>query len=313
MPHSFGEDKFFSSAEDIPDAEKVGDLIGDPLDGGREALEIVHRPALTERMLENVNLLPDPQLQASIREAIKNAEPDIRVIEDCFARLVENKPSQEQLALFLGSWKKTHLKMNGIYGITIRLLVMADEKDDETEAAAKNGLVKAAYRNALTSFEDLGIGYGAETHEELYEDAALALLGDDSWQERKYARKEATEFGKWIFKTMVDDKLDLTLALMANLFSEIYNDAEYRLALETFEKIADFRNLDPESRERAVKYAQVHVGSEGGAEVEVAHLLSMHNAIQAYTTASEGTLDYSKAQALFEEYLRRLASAFAKM
>ncbi len=286
-------------------SKKPDDPLGDRPDSDQEA-EIAKRSPLAEKMLENARLLPDPQLQATLVEAVRNSEAAIRAIEACFGRLIEREPSHQELARFLGSWKSTHLKMLGIYGITRRLHRLARKANGD----AKDNLHKAADLTGATSDEDLGLDYSGETHADLYESAAQALLGDDSWKETGNVVPEAAAFGKWIFNTMVTGELDL--AMSANLFSEIYNDAEYRLALKALETIADYKGLDPETRRRALSYAQVHVAGEGEG-VEVEHLLSMYHAIKAYTTVSTSTLDYPKTQALFEEYLRRLAAAFEKM
>src|SRR6266496_2973981 len=146
-----------------------------------------------------ISLVPQQELREALRHAFLEEWEAVRVIENCFELLPEARLSRDLICTLLGSWKATHLKMLAIYGLSCRLHRMAAG----AEPPQRNALYVAAARNAETSYEDLGLDYDARTHTELYEEFAEALVGDDSWQLRKYRLPEAQQFSRWVYRNMV--------------------------------------------------------------------------------------------------------------
>ena len=235
---------------------------------------------------------------ATLKTSLVSRQDAIDKIERCFNLLPECLGPTEKLAVFLNSWKATHLKMLAIYGLSCRLQRLAMNAGPESENYAQ--LMLASAHNAATSYEDLGLDYAGETHAQLFNDFADVLLGDYPWSLEKYCVPEAQEFRGWIYQNMVVS--DIKTGLLTNVFSEIYNHAEFTIAFAAFSEYVDRQGLTSSEREKALKYLYVHVAEA----TEVDHLFLVLKALDAYCVVTKTSIDYVEARQLFEEYLSRI-------
>ena len=106
------------------------------------------------------NLVPDRRLREALGRSFSRAAASVEAIEGCFELLPAKRWSDEMLSTFFHSWKATHLKMLGIYGLSCRIQRLALTQTGE----AREQLWMAAARNAETSHEDLGLDYDGVTH-----------------------------------------------------------------------------------------------------------------------------------------------------
>ncbi len=264
------------------------------------------RKTINEYISELADLVWNRKLSQALKESIVSGQSSIDKIERCFSLLPECSWSSEQLAQFLNSWKATHLKMLAIYGLSCRLQRLA--MNVSPESVSHGQLMLASAHNAETSYEDLGLDYGGETHAQLFNDLARALLGDYPWSLEKYCIPEAREFGGWIYQKMVVS--DIKTGLLTNMFSEIYNHAEYSIALSAFSEYVDRHyNLTGSDREKALQYIYVHVAEE----TEVDHFLVVAKALNAYCAATESQIDYQQVRQIFEEYLNRVGKVMESL
>ncbi len=245
-----------------------------------------------------ISLVPQQELREALRHAFLEEWEAVRVIENCFELLPEARLSRDLICTLLGSWKATHLKMLAIYGLSCRLHRMAAG----AEPPQRNALYVAAARNAETSYEDLGLDYDARTHTELYEEFAEALVGDDSWQLRKYRLPEAQQFSRWVYRNMVVE--DIGDGLLTNMFSEIYNHGEYSMALPAFDTyLARHSDLSLSRRRSALAYIQAHVTDD----TEADHFMVVVEALDRYREATGRQFKRAQAEGVFRTYLQRLA------
>ncbi len=251
------------------------------------------------------DLVGDRELRFALQESVISEQNSLEKIENCFCLLPSWHWSSENLALFLNSWKATHLKMLAIYGLSCRLQRLAM---NEANSTIREQFMLASAYNAETSYEDLGLDYGGETHARLYHDFAEQLLGDFPWSLEQYCLPEAREFRGWIYENMVVS--DLAIGLLTNMFSEIYNHAEYNLALNAFSTFIDRHyTFSSDERETALKYIYAHVAEE----TEVDHFLVVVKALNAYCAATNTRIDYQQTRQLFQEYLHRIGQVMKSL
>jgi len=250
------------------------------------------------------DLVTDRRLRDALTRSFSRAEASVEEIERCFEFLPAKRWSDDLLAVFLHSWKSTHLKMLAIYGLSCRIQRLAMTSEGE----AREQLWIAAARNAETSYEDLGIDYDGVTHASLYDDMARSFVPSDAWQMESNGLPAALEFKRWVYERMVVD--DIPTGLLTNMFSEIYNHAEYSLALEAFTGYVDVHyHFTEAEKTRALCYIGAHVAGE----TELGHFLVVVEALDRYNRARGIEIDYERAEVLFTEYLERLGAAMREL
>jgi hypothetical protein len=248
----------------------------------------------------------DIRLKQAILNALNNREEALQTIEDCFQKIGSEKWTETSFKLIFNGWKETHLKMLAIYGLSCRMQRMALETND---ADKKLLLLMAAAKNAETSYEDLGLDFDGGTHTELYHNLAESFVSDDSWMLSAYAIPEAKAFKTHIYRSMVVAP-DIQTGLFTNMFSEIYNHAEYSIAIMAFNHLIDTQfDFTEEQKKKATTYIFAHIEDE----TELNHFTVVIDALEYYTQATNTTIDYALAQEVFETYLSKLAGVFAAL
>lgn len=265
---------------------------------------IVNVPSLTALTTRVADLVPDRRLRETLRTSFSRAAASVEEIERCFEVLPAKRWSEELLSVFLHSWKATHLKMLAIYGLSCRIQRLALNETGD----AREQLWMAAARNAETSHEDLGLDYEGVTHAALYDDLARSFVASDAWQLEVHGVPAALAFKRWVYGKMVVD--EIAAGLLTNMFSEIYNHAEYTLALHAFTELVDSQyHFTEAEKERALCYIRAHVGDD----TEMKHFLVVVEALNRYNLACGLELDYERAGALFTEYLQRLGDVMREL
>jgi hypothetical protein len=245
-----------------------------------------------------IGLIQRRDLREALQQSFEKERESVRTIEKCFELLAAKPWSPDFLRTLVCSWKATHLKMLAIYGLSCRLQRMATT----VSPATSNVLYIAGARNAETSYEDLGLDFDAQTHAELYENFAEALVGDDSWQLRQYKLPQAHQFSRWVYRNMVVE--DIAVGLFTNMFSEIYNHGEYSIALPAFTAYFEqHTGLTARQRESAVTYINAHVEDD----TEKAHFLVVVEALERFYEATGRQFDRTQAESVFRNYLQLLA------
>lgn len=248
--------------------------------------------------------LDDPIVREALPRALDASTEALAAIERCFAALPEAGHDPDARALFFNAWKATHLKMLAIYGLTCRLHRLAVDR----EGGVRDALFVAAHDTAATSHEDLGLDYDGHTHEAMYRDCVAAFLPDDGWMLARHALPEAEAFKRWVYRGMVVAPIEVGLA--CNLFSEIYNHAEYSLAEGAVSRLLDRLEVDDAAqRGHALAYIRAHIEDD----TELDHFRIMLHAIDRYGYATGQRLSVERAAEVFTEYLTRLGAVFAAL
>jgi len=251
-----------------------------------------------------ISLVPHADLRDTLRQTFTEEQDAVNTIEAFFRMLPSQAWSKDLLRTFACSWKATHLKMLAIYGLSCRMQRMAGGVADP----GRSNLYVAASRNAETSYEDLGLDYDGHTHAELFEEFAEALTGDDYWQLGKYRLPEARRFSRWIYRNMVVEPIPE--GLLTNMFSEIYNHGEYRIALPAADAyFLQHTRLTSEQRRKAITYIAAHVEDD----TEADHFLVVVDALDRYNAATGTSFDAGRAASLFRAYLRNLAPVMQQL
>ena len=251
-----------------------------------------------------IDRVSDVQLRQSLTQGLRDAREAVSQIENCFTLLPTHRWSDRFLAHFLQSWKATHLKMLAIYGLSCRLqrLALAHHSQDREQ------FMLAGAFNAETSYEDLGLDFGGQTHADLYNNFARLFLNHYPWQLDQYCLPTAKAFQRWIYQNMVVD--DMPKGLFTNMLSEIYNHGEYTVALSAFSELIDRHySFSAAEKEDALTYINAHVADE----TEVDHFLVVVKALDAYGQATHTAIDYRQVQNLFSEYLTRLGAVMSDL
>lgn len=256
-----------------------------------------------EPAMEHVS---DHRLRQAILDALANRENDLRTIEQVFEKIGSSDWTETSFKVLFNAWKETHLKMLAIYGLSCRMQRLALETVD---ADKKQLLLLAGAKNAETSYEDLGLDFDGETHTQLYHNLAESFVSDDSWMLSAYSIPEAKAFKTHIYRSMVVAP-DIQTGLFTNMFSEIYNHAEYSIAITAFNKlIDDHYAFTPEQKEKTTTYIFAHIEDE----TELNHFTVVIDALEYYTQATGTPINYDLAQQTFEIYLSKLAGAFSAL
>ena len=264
--------------------------------------------SLTATAVRVAGLVTDQRLRDALERSFSRAAASVEEVERCFELLPARRWSEDFLSTFLHSWKATHLKMLAIYGLSCRIQRLALTHDAIHDGEAREHLWMAAARNAETSYEDLGLDYEGVTHAALYDDMARSFVPNDAWLMEENGLPAALEFKRWVYEKMVVD--DIPTGLLTNMFSEIYNHAEYSLALRAFTQFVDSHyDFTEAEKERALCYIGAHVGDE----TEMKHFLVVVEALNRYNLAGRLDIDYKRAEALFTEYLERLGVVMGEM
>jgi hypothetical protein len=264
--------------------------------------------SLTATAVRVASLVTDQRLREALEKSFSQAAASVEKVERCFELLPARRWSEDIFSTFLHSWKATHLKMLGIYGLSCRIQRLALSRDAVKDGEAREQLWMAAARNAETSYEDLGLDYDGVTHAALYDDMARSFVPNDAWLMEENGLPAALEFKRWVYERMVVD--DIPTGLLTNMFSEIYNHAEYSLALRAFTELVDSHyDFTAAEKERALCYIGAHVGDE----TEMKHFLVVVDALHRYNQATRLPIDYERAENLFTEYLERLGGVMGEM
>lgn len=259
---------------------------------------------LTTTAVRVAGLVADRRLRETLERSFSRASSSVGEVQRCFELLPAKRWSEDVLSTFLHSWKATHLKMLAIYGLSCRIQRLALTHEGE----AREHLWMAAARNAETSYEDLGLDYEGVTHASLYDDMARSFVPSDAWLMEENGLPAALEFKRWVYERMVVD--DISTGLLTNMFSEIYNHAEYSLALRAFTELVESHyDFTEAEKARALCYIDAHVGDE----TEMKHFLVVVDALDRYNRASGLEIDYERAEILFTEYLERLGVVMGEM
>ena len=250
-----------------------------------------------------IDKVEEPGLRKALDVAVNQEVDALHQAERTFHLFSERRHDGAVARTFMKSWHSTHLKMLPIYGLSCRLQKLGMSSDGEQ----RSDFFTAAAHNAETSYEDLNLE--AEypyTHTELYDQLAETVCGDDGWRQDRYCTSQASDFRKWVYRTMVDDPIET--GLFCNLFSEIYNHGEYASAVVPFEQmLKEHYGLSEQQAHELSVYIRCHVDSN----VEEAHFNCVINALEHYNKAAGRQTDYAKAESLFRDYLRRSASVMA--
>jgi len=264
----------------------------------------VDAQCLTTTATRVAELVADRRLREALVRSFSRAGASVEAVQRCFELLPAKRWSEDLFATFLHSWKATHLKMLAIYGLSCRIQRLALAGEGE----AREQLWVAAARNAETSYEDLGLDYEGVTHAALYDAMARSFVPNDAWQLEANGLPAALEFKRWVYERMVVD--DIPTGLLTNMFSEIYNHAEYSLALSVFTELVDTHyDFTEAERVKALTYIGAHVVGE----TEMSHFLVVVEALDRYNRASGLDTDYERAEVLFTEYLERLGLVMEEM
>lgn len=264
----------------------------------------VDAQSLTTTATRVADLVTDKRLREALVRSFSRAGEAVEAVQRCFELLPAKRWSEDLFATFLHSWKATHLKMLAIYGLSCRIQRLALSEDGE----AREQLWIAAARNAETSYEDLGLDFDGVTHAALYDAMARSFVPSDAWQLEASGLPAALEFKRWVYERMIVD--DIPTGLLTNMFSEIYNHAEYSLALSVFTELVDTHyDFTEAEKERALTYIGAHVV----AETEMSHFLVVVEALDRYNRARGLDIDYERAEVLFTEYLERLGVVMGEM
>ncbi|HLP57086.1 MAG TPA: hypothetical protein VK151_18750 [Fluviicola sp.] len=254
-----------------------------------------------EPALEHVE---DKQLRAALQQALANQEPALQTIERFFEKIGSQNWTETSFKLIFNGWKETHLKMLAIYGLSCRMQRMGLESDVTKEQ--QHLLFLAAAKNAETSYEDLGLDFDGGTHTELYHNLAESFVSDDSWMLQAYSIPEAKAFKTYVYRNMVVAP-DIQTGLFTNMFSEIYNHAEYSIAINAFNRLIDEQyEFTPKQKTKATTYIFAHIEDE----TELNHFTVVIDALNYYTKATNTAIDYTLAQNTFETYLQKLSTVF---
>lgn len=253
-----------------------------------------------EPALEHV---ADTRLKETLLTALNNRQNELRIIENVFEKIGTKRWTEDQFKTIFHSWKETHLKMLAIYGLSCRIQRMALETEDKNK---QHLLLMAAAKNAETSYEDLGLDYDGETHTTLYHNLAESFVSDDSWMLSANGIPEAGAFKTLVYRNMVVES-DIQTGLFTNMFSEIYNHAEYSVAITAFNRLID-ENYDftPEQKEKTTTYIFAHIEDE----TELNHFTVVIDSLNYYTEAMGTTINYDLAQQTFETYISKLSDVF---
>ncbi len=252
-----------------------------------------------------INKVNDPEMRRVLNAAFTGEIEALYQAENTFRVFAERRYSSETAATFMKSWHSTHLKMLPIYGLSCRMQKLAMDADEPQ----RSQLFMAAAHNAETSYEDLNLE--AEypfTHTELYDQLAYSICGSDAWRQDQYCLKQAGEFRRWIYQTMVSDSIGM--GLLCNLFSEIYNHGEYACAEVPFGELLQkhYQHSEEEAHKLSL-YIRCHVDDN----VEEEHFNCVLGSLKLYNQATGQQIDYAKAEQLFRQYLRGSASVMTAL
>ncbi len=257
--------------------------------------------SMRDTMNEVLNLLPDSELKQTIIQSVEKKSDKFLLIEEAFKKVCTQKHPNETMNLFFNGWKATHLKMLPIYGTSCRLNELGMACDDKD---AKIAYLEASAFNAKTSHEDLGMGFNAISHGQLYNEFAFSMLQSDTWQLSKYSTKEADDFSQWVYKSMLLEPIPYALCI--NMFSEFYNHAEYAYSYATFKYSIDhFYDIKGQALEDTLRYIDVH----NEYETEIHHFMAVLHAIEKYEKASTEKISMEMMEEVITTYIDKIYDA----
>ncbi|MCG8475241.1 MAG: hypothetical protein MI784_07190 [Cytophagales bacterium] len=269
-------------------------------------MKTIQKPRIFSCIEPALQYVKDRQLKTALLNALSNQEKAIATIEGTFGKLTTQKWPEETFKFFFNAWKATHLKMLAIYGLSCRLQRMALEESDDP--GKQHELLLAAAKNAETSYEDLGLDFDGETHTKLYHDLAESFVSDDSWTLDKWSIPEANAFKEFVYRNMVVENIQV--GLFTNMFSEIYNHAEYTVALSAFNELIDAHyDFVPDEKKKTTTYIFAHLEDE----TELNHFSVVIDSLNYYAKAENTAIDYELAQRTFETYLLKMARVFEQI
>lgn len=256
---------------------------------------------MVNTMGEVLNMLPDGDIKRTIMQSVHIKSNRFSSLEKAFEKMCSKKYPDEVMSLFLNGWKATHLKMLPIYGLSCRLNQLGMASQDREQKLA---FLESSAFNAKTSHEDLGMGFDAISHGQLYDEFAFALVQSDTWQLSKYDIKEANDFFDWVYKSMLLEPIPYALCI--NMFSEFYNHAEYAYSFLTFKySMENFYGIKGKALDDALLYIDVH----NQYETEIHHFMAVINAIEKYEAASGEKVSIETMNEVILTYIDKICDA----
>ncbi len=257
--------------------------------------------SMRDTMNDVLKLLPDKELKQTIMQSVEKKIDKFLLIEKAFQKICTQKYPNETMYLFFNGWKSTHLKMLPIYGTSCRLNELGMACDDTDQKIA---YLEASAFNAKTSHEDLGMGFNAVSHGQLYNEFAFSMVQSDAWQRSKYSTKEADDFSQWVYKSMLLEPIPYALCI--NMFSEFYNHAEYAYSYATFKySIEHFYDIKGQALEDTLRYIDVH----NEYETEIHHFMAVLHAIEKYEKASGEKISMLLVEEVIATYVDKICDA----
>jgi len=233
---------------------------------------------------------PSPVI-AALQTAFEQGSEELRAIENSFLQASEEM-SPEFAPYFFHSWSMTNHSAMAVsaLGNKISRTLMSGNLADPSSMVQSLG-----YLHRISD-EDLG-ATGGVLHQDLFYDMAQVFCGDDLWQSRKYAVKEAKEFKEYRLKNVVHTQ-DQLHGLLVTAVHEIYTHAEVEFILPLFRDAALKMGLKGPKASRAVAWIKVHCNG-----VERDHFHHALNAIQHWLQAMDVDLGTYDMEGIFRTYL----------
>lgn len=260
-----------------------------------------------DNILNAVNVVIDAIDNLDVRESLSDSYYDsieaLNIIEGFFKEFTSKKWTINAKRIFLKNWRSPGYGSASFCALTFRILQLCDPLNTSKE---QEMLLKSAMQIAEIAHEDVGV-HGIN-HQELYEQFAATITGDDEWKLNKYQVPNIKSF-LTNSRTYRQNGEDLKYAITLSLPEELYNHGEFTFIAPLFTNWhKDILDLPSENRKNDLKFIIDHLG-----ETESHHFTSAIDGLKNYCLAFSLNLDTSILYNCNKNLLNNMASYYQKL
>lgn len=261
--------------------------------------------------MKNISGIVSEVIETVNHTGIKNALFDsyhdsgysLMEIENFFKEFTAKPWCKEARRVFLRNWRSPGYGAASFCALAFRILQLC-EKENNSEI--KNQLYFTAAQIAEIAHDDVGVK--GTNHQELYEQFAYQVSGDDEWKLNKYYIPGVQNFLTKARQYRQYDG-DIKNAISLSLPEELYNHGEFLFIAPLFTKwYTEVFKLPVENAQNDLKFIIAHLGT-----TESHHFDSAVKGLESYCTALNFELDSSIIYRFNRELLANKAAYFGKL
>ncbi|WP_186207282.1 hypothetical protein [Burkholderia gladioli] len=230
-----------------------------------------------------IALVGNHDARTALTDSYRQSTHALESIQAFFDAFTQHHWSTAAQRVFFRNWRSPGIGAASFCALTFRLLMEADTAVAPNTRAL---VYRSATRLSQVSHEDVGIG--TTNHQQLYDDFARRISGDDEWKLDRYALAGAKPFLS-TSRAYRQNGENLAHAITVSLPEELYNHGEFTFVAPRFARWRkDILGRPQEGWTDDLRFIHDHLGT-----TESGHFAALVLALEDYARAHAFTPDWT--------------------